>query len=256
MADTGIATESADLAAPDGTADAYVAYPSTGGPHPAVLLYMDAYGIRAALEAHARRLASAGYFVLAPNAFYRDGPSPLIPNIEEQLRSGDRSALMAVIGPRMKRLTPDAVTADAAAWLAYLRSRPEARQGPIGAVGYCMGGRQSLRMAGEFPDEVAAAASFHGGQLATEADDSPHLAAVKATGELYIGHADNDGSMDPAQMARLTQALAEAHVRHTAELYVGSLHGWTQTDTPVYDAPATERHWHRLTDLLDRTLKG
>jgi carboxymethylenebutenolidase len=118
-----------------------------------------------------------------------------------------------------------------------------------------MGGRLSLRMAGEFADAVSAAASFHGGNLATGEDDSPHLSAVRAAAELYIGHADNDGSMDPEQMGRLTTALADAHVRHTAELYVGAQHGWTQTDTPAYDEPSAERHWVRMLELFDRVLQ-
>jgi carboxymethylenebutenolidase len=109
-------------------------------------------------------------------------------------------------------------------------------------------------MAGELADVVGATASFHGGNLATDGDDSPHLAAVRARGELYVGHADNDRSMDPEQMARLTRALAEAHVRHTAELYVGAAHGWTQTDTAAYDEPSAERHWMRLLDLFGRVL--
>jgi carboxymethylenebutenolidase len=111
-------------------------------------------------------------------------------------------------------------------------------------------------MAGEFPGDVVAAASFHGGNLATEDDGSPHLSAVRAVAELYIGHADNDRSMDPEQMGRLTRALADAHVRHTAELYVGAQHGWTQTDTPAYDEASAERHWMRLLELFGRVLRG
>jgi carboxymethylenebutenolidase len=61
--------------------------------------------------------------------------------------------------------------------------------------------------------------------------------------------------MDPEQMSRLTRALADAHVRHTTELYVGAQHGWTQTDTPAYDQPAAERHWMRLLELFGRVLK-
>jgi carboxymethylenebutenolidase len=118
-----------------------------------------------------------------------------------------------------------------------------------------MGGRMALRMAGEFADAVSAAASFHGGNLATGEDDSPHLAAVRAAGELYIGHADNDRSMPPEQMARLTRELAEAHVRHTAELYPGAAHGWTQADTPAYHEEASERHWMRLLELFGRVLQ-
>jgi carboxymethylenebutenolidase len=137
----------------------------------------------------------------------------------------------------MKALTPEATIADSQAWLAFLRGRDDVREGPIGTVGYCMGGRLSLRMAGEFADAVADAASFHGGNLATGEVDSPHLSAVRAAGEVYIGHADNDGSMDPEQMGRLARAIGDAHVRRTTELYVGAQDGWTQTDTPAYDEP-------------------
>jgi carboxymethylenebutenolidase len=250
-----LVTEMVDVAAAAGTADAILARPAAGGPHPAVLLYVDAYGIRPAVEAHARRLAGAGYCVFVPNVFYRHGRSPVLDDIEQRLRSSDRTALFAELRPKLQALTPDAVNADSAAWLAFLRGHRDVRQGPIGTVGYCMGGRLSLRMAGEYPDAVSAAASFHGGNLATTADDSPHLVAVRARAELYIGHADNDGSMDPEQMGRLTQALADAHVRHTAELYVGAQHGWTQTDTPAYDRSSAERHWMRLLELYARMLQ-
>jgi carboxymethylenebutenolidase len=178
----------------------------------------------------------------------------VIPDIEQLIGSQDRAKLFEALGPLMAVLTPDAAVGDARAWLGYLAERPDVRDGPVGTVGYCMGGRLSLRTAGAFPDAVAAAASFHGGNLATEDDDSPHHTAVKAAAELYIGHADNDRSMDPEQMGRLTRALADAHVRHTAELYVGAGHGWTQPDTPVYDEPSAERHWMRMLDLFGRAL--
>ncbi len=252
---TNLHSESLDIPTVDGAADAFFTRPADGGPHPAVLLYMDAYGIRPALEAHAQRLAAHGYCVLVPNVFHRNGRSPVVANIEEELRAEDRSALFAKVMPMARSITPEVAVADSQAWLAFLRGRTEVREAPIGTVGYCMGGRLSLRMAGEFADAVSAAASFHGGGLATGEDDSPHLAAVRAAAELYIGHADNDGSMPPEQMGRLTQALAEAHVRHTAELYVGAPHGFTQTDTPAYDEAASERHWVRLLELFERVLQ-
>jgi carboxymethylenebutenolidase len=252
----GVFSETVTVRAADGVADAFFARPEAGGPYPAVLLYMDAFGIRPALEAHAQRLAGQGYSVFVPNVFYRHGLSPVVDNIEQLVGGSDRAALFEALGPRMQALTPEATIADSQAWLTFLRERDDVREGPIGTVGYCMGGRLSLRMAGEFADAVAAAASFHGGNLATGEDNSPHLAAVRAAGELYIGHADNDGSMDPEQMGRLTRALADAHVRHTAELYVGAQHGWTQTDTPAYDEPSAERHWMRLLELYGRVLQG
>jgi carboxymethylenebutenolidase len=251
----GLVSEIVDLPTADGVADAFVTRPDHGGPHPGVVLYMDAFGIRAALKAHAERLASHGYCVLVPNLFYRDGRSPVLENIEQLIGGEDRESLFAALVPKIKALTPDAANADSRVWVAYLRSRADVGKGPIGTVGYCMGGRLSLRMAGELADEVAAAASFHGGNLATADADSPHLSAVRASAELYIGHADNDRSMDPDQMGRLASALADAHVRHTAELYVGAQHGWTQTDTPAYDEPSSERHWVRLLELFGRVLQ-
>jgi carboxymethylenebutenolidase len=248
-----VVTEHVDVEAAAGVADAVFAHPADGV-HPAVLVYMDAYGIRPSLEALAERLASHGYAVFVPNVFYRDGRSPVVENLQERLRADDRSSLFDQLRPKMAALTPTAARADAKAWLAFLRGRGEADPGPLGTVGYCMGGRLSLRTAGDFPEAVGAAASFHGGGLATEDADSPHLTAARARGELYVGHADNDRSMPPEQMARLTAALAEAHVRHTAELYVGAQHGWTQADTPAYDEPSSERHWMRMLDLFGRVL--
>jgi carboxymethylenebutenolidase len=246
--------DTVDVGTADGVADALFARPAANGSHPAVVLYTDAYGIRSAVEAHVRRLAADGYAVLAPNVFYRTGRAPVLDDIEERLRSGDRSELFAQLRPKMTALTPEVVNADGEAWLGFLRGRPEVSDGPVGTVGYCMGGRMALRLAGTMPGDVSAAASFHGGNLVTDEPDSPHLAAIRAQGELYVGHADNDGSMPPEQMAKLTQVLAEAHVRHTAELYPGAAHGWTQADTQAYDEAASERHWMRLLELFGRVL--
>ena len=251
----GLVSAMVDLPTADGVADAFVTRPVGGGSHPGVVLYMDAFGIRAALKAHAERLASHGYCVLVPNVFYRDGRSPVLENIEQLVGGDDRESLFAALLPKIRALTSDAANADSQAWVAHLRSRSDIWQGPLGVVGYCMGGRLSLRVAGELPGEVGAAASFHGANLATADADSPHLSAVRASAELYIGHADNDRSMDPEQMGRLTRALADAHVRHTAELYVGAQHGWTQADTPAYDEASSERHWLRLLELFGRVLQ-
>ncbi len=254
-ATAAVVAETVDVPTRDGTADALFCHPEAGGPRPGVVLFMDAYGLRPAVEEHARRLAGHGYCVFVPNVFYRSTRSPVVDNLEERLRSPDRSALFDELKPMMALVTPEAAISDGQAWLEFLRGRSEVREAPIGTVGYCMGGRLSLRMAGEFADAVSAAASFHGGGLAAGEDSSPHLAAVRAAAELYIGHADNDRSMPPEQMARLTRALAEAHVRHTAELYPGAAHGWTQADTPAYDEEASERHWMRLLELFGRVLQ-
>jgi carboxymethylenebutenolidase len=119
-----------------------------------------------------------------------------------------------------------------------------------------MGAALALRAAGTFPDQVAAAAGFHGGNLATDAPDSPHLVAGRITAELYFGHADQDPSMPPAQIERLDRTLTRKGIRHQAEVYSGAQHGYTQADTDRYDAEAAARHWTMLLALLDRTWTG
>ncbi|HEY6880245.1 MAG TPA: dienelactone hydrolase family protein, partial [Polyangiales bacterium] len=125
----------------------------------------------------------------------------------------------------------------------------------IGTTGYCMGGALSLSTAGRFPDRVAAAASFHGGNLATDAVDSPHLLAPRIKARVYVAGAVEDSSFDDAQKQRLIDALRAASVRHTVETYPDARHGWVPTDSPVYQPAGAERHFRTLIELFDATLK-
>ncbi|MEU6366958.1 dienelactone hydrolase family protein [Streptomyces sp. NPDC046931] len=244
---------SVDIPTQDGTADAYLAHPDDQNPHPAVLLYMDAFGLRPQLKAMADRLARNGYTVLVPNVFYRHGRAPLV-ELPELIDTSERPDLFRQIMPFMQALTPEAAERDAEACLRWLADCPQAAEGPVGVTGYCMGARLALRTAGTHPERVAAVAGFHGGRLATDSPDSPHLVAGRVTAEAYFGHADQDPSLPPEQIERLEKALTEAGVRHRCEVYPGAHHGFAQADTSDYDAEATERHWTELLALLDRAL--
>ena len=73
-----LTSDTIDITTPSGVADCYLTRPATGGPFPGVIIYMDAYGLRPALRAHADRLAGSGYSVFVPNVFYRDARSPVV----------------------------------------------------------------------------------------------------------------------------------------------------------------------------------
>ncbi|MFI6014194.1 dienelactone hydrolase family protein [Streptomyces sp. NPDC051243] len=249
---TSVQATDVDVPTDDGVADAYLAHPGDGLPRPGVLLYQDAFGLRPHLRSMADRLAEAGYAVLVPNVFYRHGRSPVF-ELPEYIDPAARPELWEKIVPVMRSLTPELAMRDAGAYLRWMAERPEVADGPVALTGYCMGARLALRTAGAYPDRVAAAAGFHGGQLATDAPDSPHLVAEHVTAELYFGHADADPSMPPEQMDRLAAALTAAGVRHRYEVYEGAHHGYTQADTAAYDESAAERHWAALLDLLKRT---
>ncbi|MFF3358509.1 dienelactone hydrolase family protein [Streptomyces sp. NPDC002917] len=244
---------SVDIPTQDGVADAYLTHPDDSSPHPAVLLYMDAFGLRPHLKKMADRLARAGYTVLTPNVFYRHGRAPVVelPDVIDPVR---RPEIFERIGPIMNSLTPDLAMRDADAYLRWLTAYPLTTDGPVGITGYCMGARLAVRTAGTYPERVAAVAGFHGGRLATDSPDSPHLLADRITAELYFGHADQDPSLPPEQINRLDEALTAAGVRHHSEIYPGAHHGFTQADTAAYDSTADKRHWTALLALLDRAL--
>jgi carboxymethylenebutenolidase len=204
---------------------------------------MDAYGLRPRIEEMADRIAAHGYVVLAPDLFYRAGGAPPMDE--------DRGAFFAKVRPLMEALTPEAIAADGGAYLDYLATVADE---PFGLTGYCMGVRVGWRIAAAYPDRVAALGGFHGGGLVTDAPESPHRSAARLRAELYLGHADNDRSMTAEQIAELERALDAAGVAYASELYAGAAHGYTMSDTPVYDAAADERHFDALLALLDRTL--
>ena len=234
----------------DGDCPAYVMTPDRGGPWPAVILYMDAGGLRPAMVDMAQRLAGAGYVVLLPDLFYRYGPyGPFVPR---EVFAGD---FRAVLGPLMATTGNDKAAGDTHAFLGYLDTRDDVAGRRIGAVGFCMGGGMALAAAGTYPDRFAAAASFHGGNLATDAPTSPHLFAPKLEAEVYVAAAEADGSYPPAMAERLEKSLTQAGVRYTTRTYPAA-HGWMMPDFPVYDHAAAERGWTEMLALFDRTLRG
>jgi carboxymethylenebutenolidase len=239
----------------DGRCDASVFRPEAGpakpGPWPAVLFFMDGIGVRPALFAMAERLASHGYFVLLPDLFYRAGPY----EAPDPAKLFSDQAFRAAWGTKIAAANQANVRSDVEAFLAFLSAQPDVKQPKIGTVGYCMGGSLALATAGNFPDRVAAAASYHGGRLATDAPDSPHLLAPKMKARIYVAAADEDAGFPDEMKKRLDDALSAAAVPHTIETYAGARHGWVPSDTPVHNPVAAERHWKTLLELFDGTLR-
>lgn len=235
------------IRAADGDCPAHLFRPDGDGPWPAVIVYMDALAIRPAMIDLAARIAAAGYVVLLPDLFYRHGPyAPIVASEIKDFR--------VEIGPLMATIDNRKAAADTAHFLAFLDTLPEVKGRKVGATGYCMGGGMVLTAAATYPDRIAAAASFHGGSLATDAVDSPHLLAPQIAAEVYVAGADKDRAY-PLEMAeRLDAALTEAGVTHRCEIYEGAIHGWTMPDLPIYNEAAAERAFAELTALFARTL--
>jgi carboxymethylenebutenolidase len=244
-----LGSEMIDVRTRDGVADAYLAR-SDDQRGPAVLLVMDAFGLRPQIERMADRIATQGFVVLAPNVFYRAGRAPVVP-LDGLGDPDQQRPLFERVMPLIRELTPERIVSDGGAYLDRLE---RLGRGPIAITGYCMGGRVGWRIAAAYPERVAALGGFHVGGLVTDDEDSPHRSVASLAAEVYLAFADNDRSMTPEQIAELERALDAARVRYRSEVYPGAAHGYTMADTPAYNEAATERHYAELFALLDRTL--
>lgn len=233
----------------DGDCSAHLVTPDGSGPWPAVIIYMDALGMRPTLVGIAQRLARNGYVALLPDLFYRAGAYQ-VPTPKEVFAGGDA---MKIIGPLMATTGAAKAAEDTGFFLDYLDHRPDV-SGKVGVVGFCMGGGMAIAAAGTYPDRIAAVASFHGGRLATDAPDSPHLYGPKIQAEIYIAVADKDPSYPPEMAKRLEQAFTAAGVKFRSEAYPGAMHGWMKPDFPIYNEEAAEHGWSEMLALFKRNL--
>lgn len=240
--------EKIEIATRDGVCPAYVYRPAGVGPWPAVLVYMDGIGIRPAMLEIAERLATFGYFVLLPDLYYRSGPyEPM----DAHAVLGDPEQYKVLIDKYYSKATSERVMSDTKSFLEYFASQPDVRRGPIGTTGYCMGGRMSLVAAGTYPERIVASASYHGGNLADDKPDSPHVLAPKMKAHIYVAGAIEDPVFPDDMKQRLEEALKQAGVDHRVETYPAK-HGFVPRDERAYTEAIAERHWQTLTDLFKK----
>lgn len=238
---------------PHGQMDTFVTCPDEGGPFPAVILYMDAPGIREELRDMARRIATVGYYVLLPNMYYRTGREGGYGFDLAEIRN-DPAELQKMFAV-MNSLTNALVVSDTGPMLDHIRGAPDAKAGPIGCVGYCMSGRYVVSAAAAFPDDFAAIASYYGVGIITDQPDSPHLVAGKIRGELYLAFASQDEHVPDDVLAAMPAAMEKAGVNHRIEIYPDTGHGFAFPQRPAYVKAAGERHWERMLSLFHRNLR-
>src|SRR3954468_24722009 len=244
---TPMIDQQVEIPTKDGKTTTFITHPERGGPFPVIIFYMDAPAIREELRDMARRLGTAGYYVMLPNMYYRAGVMELGP-INPDPESPERKKMFEL----MHSLTIPLVMEDTKALLAYAETQQAANTKIIGTVGYCMSGRYAVNAATHFPDRVKAAASIYGVQLATDQPDSPHLAAGKTKAELYFGCAETDVYAPPEIIAKVQDGMKGT--RNEVEVYPGTHHGFAFPKRPIYNRDAAERHWERLLALYRRNL--
>ena len=237
--------EQVELDTGEGRMPTWIHRPGIPGPHPLVLYLMDAPSIRPALHDMASRLATAGYYVMLPYLFYRGGPYREFGTSDEDMHA--RRDLMGTV-------TPTGILADAAAMLAHADTDPAADTSHFGAVGFCMSGGLALSVSRARPDRLAAVASIHGAWLVRDTPDSPHLGLDPVRAEVHFAWVVPDPTAPEETIAVMEEALTEAGVTYTIDRETEAQHGFAPAG-PRYDEAASERHWARVLDLFDRTLR-
>jgi len=238
------------LMASDGPMRTFVTCTDARPPRAVVIMLMDGNGIREALRDQARRLSSVGYYVMLPDLYYRAGEQEM-----DRLREDwDLSRAQAMAAP----LTRESVARDVEVCLAYAAADPAGpAPGPIGIMGFCMGGRLAVTTAQALGPRVAAVSSLHPGSMATRSPQSPHLWLDKITAEIYFCIPAQDPYLSRGAIARLTEAMDAQGVNYDMEILPeGTTHGFSIPGNETYSKSGAERAWERTFELFERRLGG
>ncbi|MCU0491430.1 MAG: dienelactone hydrolase family protein [Chloroflexaceae bacterium] len=209
---------------------AFVARPSTPGPHPAVVMVHEWWGLNAEIVGKAQALADEGYVVVAPDTF-RGSTTGWIPRAIYQVST----------------TPPEQVNSDLDAVFTWLAAQPDVRADRIGVMGFCYGGRTSLRYSIHNP-AVAATAIFYG-----MAETTPEqLGRMPPTLGIF-GEADT--SIPLAEVQTLEANLRQAGVPTRFNTYPNQPHAFVKSIEEIRQGGVQQEAWNELLGFLRITLQ-
>ena len=227
----------------------YLARPEGSEAGPAVLVYMEIFGVNPHIREVADRLAREGYVALAPDFFHRTGPGAEYGYDDAGFGSGMK-LLMA--------LKADEMIADAKAAIAWLRARKDVRADRIGAMGFCIGGHMTYLTACE--TDVRAAASFYGGGIAAPQGPGGQASTIGRTGgirgRLLCLFGGKDAFIPMDQVDAIRDALAQAKTRAEVVVYPDADHGFFCNQRASYQEQAAKDSWERVKKLFREELQS
>ncbi|GMG87641.1 dienelactone hydrolase family protein [Biformimicrobium ophioploci] len=243
-----------EVETPDGKSNCYFVHPAKGK-HPAVILWPDIFGTRPAYRAMGKRLAAAGYAVLVVNPYYRTMKEQLVPDDVAVIGSELRKSIWPDARKQAGTLSTETCLTDGRAFIAYLdKQAPVDTAKKVGTMGYCMTGSYTFRLAADMPERIGAGASFHGGRLVTDKEDSPHRLVPEIKAGFLVAIAENDDEKKPEAKVELRKAFDNAGLEAEIEVYEDTLHGWCPSDSMAHNREQAERAWSRLLALFERNL--
>ena len=246
-----------DIATRDGAMETFITHPEQGGPFPAVVVYMDVWGIREELYDVARRIATVGYYTMVPDFYYRQG------RIRHEFRDRNNRmiSLHSLSEADQKRVTDPLtklpnhlVVDDTNSLIAFAGQDPQVRSGGMGSIGFCMGGRHVMCVAAAFPEHFVASAGLHPTSLISDRKSSPHKDVSKMRGEVYCGFAETDPYAPLSMVAELAALFKASPAKYHHEIHKGAVHGYALPDRDIYDKRAANRDWELIFAMYRRQI--
>jgi carboxymethylenebutenolidase len=242
-------TEQLSLTVPGAEAPmtTYVAAPAGAGPHPAVLVLEEIFGVNAHIRSVADRIAREGYVAIAPDIHHRVSGGRELPYNPEGRQVG-----MSWI----PALSTAGLKADLDAAVAYLGTRKDVRSDRLGAIGFCIGGHAAYIAAALLP--LRATASFYGGGIAKFAPGGgpPTVTlAPRIAGRIVCFFGGKDHAIPAEQVQTIEDALRAAKVRHEVVTYPDAAHAFFRdADANAYEPKAAADAWTKVKALFAEEL--
>ena len=220
----------------DGTLiDAYLSRPTTPGPHPGVIVIMEAFGLIDHIKDVADRFAREGYVGLAPDMYTREG-SPDPANMDQVMQT-------------MFSVPDSQAVADLEGGATYLKSEPGSN-GKVGAIGFCSGGRYTLTFACRSTNLDAAIDSAGGFIIQDEHTPQRPVSPIDMVSSLSCPllalFGEEDPSPSPAHAARLKEELDKHGKTYELRMYPNAGHAFFADYRDSYRPVAAQDMWHRV----------
>ncbi len=211
----------------------YLAQPAAPGPHPAVIMIHEWWGLRPEIVAKADKLAAHGYVVLAPDT-YRGQNTQIVPR-----------ALWLRLNTPVER-----VMGDLQAAYDFLVAQPNVDASRLASTGFCYGGEMSLEFGTRNPN-LAATIIFYGSMPQTVDD----LGVLPGTGRPVLGiFGAEDQQIPLSEVEAFERLLQQAGVPHQITVYPGVGHAFVQPET-MAQGGAAQQAWDEMLAFLDSYLK-
>ncbi|MCH2170593.1 dienelactone hydrolase family protein [Myxococcota bacterium] len=233
-----VESERIQVATPGGSMPTFLARPAGAGPHPSVVVIMEAFGLLPNIERISERIAAEGYVVAAPDFYFREGP-------DNQFGYDSLDGAIAC----MQKLDDADFLADMGAVMDTLEARPDTT-GKLGVTGFCMGGRLSFLSACELAGRVACAAPFYGGGITGHL---PQAGNIRCPVHLFFG--EKDAFIPMEQVEEVGAKLRELGTDFELDCYTDADHGFFCDERESYQEAAAVDSWNKLMALFTRALR-